>query len=113
MNDEQCTLSDCPCQICQAHLDDGAGGAYVDPQGTLFLYATEHDNLGPEGSVKAMEFRPQPHHTCTTITDAWVELCQDDTFGGVNLMVDYVDTVQYSGHHPTHYESHPQGLGDL
>ncbi|MEJ2211204.1 MAG: hypothetical protein P8129_19485, partial [Anaerolineae bacterium] len=85
---------------------DAAGGAYVDRDGVLFLYATEHDNLGPEGSVKAMEFRPQPHQTCTTITDAWVELFEHDTYRGVNMMIDYVDTIQYSGHHPTNFESH-------
>ncbi len=36
---------------------DAAAGAYVDPDGRLVLYATEHDNDGePGGFVKMMEF---------------------------------------------------------
>lgn len=34
-----------------------AGGAYVSPGGELILYATEHDNDGPGGTVRMGEFR--------------------------------------------------------
>lgn len=34
-----------------------ASGAYVSPAGELILYATEHDNDGPGGSVKLGEWR--------------------------------------------------------
>jgi hypothetical protein len=85
---------------------DAAGGAYVDPQGNLLLYATEHDNDGPNGSIKFMEFRPQPHGTCQTIEDAWVEVFQDKDFGGRSLMIDYVDTQEYAGHDLRRYETY-------
>lgn len=70
---------------------DAAAGVYLDPDGQILLYSTEHDNDGPAGSVKMEEFRPVPHATCTSIHDAWVELFADDHFGGRSLMIDYVD----------------------
>jgi hypothetical protein len=66
----------------QCHFDAGAG-AYVDPDGRLFVYAVEHDNDGPNESVKTMEFRPEDHldnpdtfnvEGCTDLDDSWVEL---------------------------------------
>jgi hypothetical protein len=38
-----------------------AAGAYVDRDGRLYYYATEHDAYGPGGSVRMMEFRPHDH----------------------------------------------------
>jgi hypothetical protein len=35
---------------------DAAAGAYVTPSGELHMYAAEHDNDGPEGSIKMKEF---------------------------------------------------------
>jgi hypothetical protein len=35
---------------------DAAAGAYVTPSGELHVYAAEHDNDGPEGSIKMKEF---------------------------------------------------------
>jgi hypothetical protein len=34
-----------------------ASGFYVSPSGELLFYATEHDNDGPDGTVKAAEYR--------------------------------------------------------
>lgn len=70
---------------------DAAGGVYLDPEGQILVYGTEHDNDGPDGSVKFSEFRPVPHSGCDSIRDAWVELFVDNTFGGRSLMIDYVD----------------------
>jgi hypothetical protein len=72
---------------------DAAGGAYVDPDGRLLVYAAEYDNEGPPlptsiapfatPSVKMMEFRPVDHldnpgtsakEGCTSLADAFVEL---------------------------------------
>lgn len=52
---------------------DAAAGSYVDPDGRLLLYATEHDNDGPAGSVKMMEFRPSDH--LDTLDTSIVEGC--------------------------------------
>ncbi len=80
---------------------DAAGGVYVDPNGRLLTYLTEHDNdgpldavpacSGPACSVKLEEFRPIPHGTCTRIQDAWVELFDNENFGDRGLMIDFVD----------------------
>lgn len=72
---------------------DAAGGAYVSRRGRLLLYATEHDNDGPGGTIKAMEFRGAPHRTtCANDIHAWVELYDDSGFDGDrSLMIDFVD----------------------
>lgn len=72
---------------------DAAGGAYVSRFGRLLLYGTEHDNDGPGGTIKAMEFRGAPHRpTCANDIDAWVELYDDDGFDGDrSVMVDFLD----------------------
>ena len=89
--------------FCDDHCDlDAAGGIYVDPEGRLYVYGTEHDNDGPisgdrscsnseECSVKFAEFRPVPHSDCDRIQDAWVELYDDDHFNDRGLMIDFVD----------------------
>ena len=83
----------------QCNLDAG-GGAWVDPQGRLFFYAAEHDNDGPNNTVKMMEFRPGDHldnpstssvEGCPTLSQAYVELFDDATQSGNSLMIDYVD----------------------
>lgn len=79
------------------------GGAWVDPQGRLFFYAAEHDNDGPNGSVKMMEFRPGDHldnpgtprvEGCLNLPQAYVELFDDENFGGNSLMIDYRDRAR-------------------
>ncbi len=72
---------------------DAAGGVYVDPSGQLLVYGTEHDNDGPYGSVKMMEFRPVfPNPGCTSdIQQAFVELYDDSDFSDRGLMIDYPD----------------------
>ena len=70
---------------------DAAGGVYLDPEGHILVYGTEHDNDGPGGSVKFREFRPVPHSGCGNIRDAWVEFFVNHSFDGRNLMIDYVD----------------------
>ncbi len=72
---------------------DAAGGLYVDPHGQLLVYGTEHDNDGPAGSVKMMEFRPTfPNPGCESdINKAFVELYDDSDFTDRGLMIDYPD----------------------
>lgn len=73
---------------------DAAAGVYVTPAHKLVLYASEHDNDGPSGSIKMMEFRPVADlgtAECPTVNQAWVELYQDSNFGGRSVMLDYVD----------------------
>jgi hypothetical protein len=70
---------------------DAAGGVYLDPEGHILVYGTEHDNDGPGGSVKFREFRPVPHSGCGNIRDAWVEFFVNHSFDGRSLMIDYVD----------------------
>jgi hypothetical protein len=79
---------------------DAAGGVYVDPSGQLIVYGTEHDNDGPNGSVKMMEFRSTfPNPGCDSdINRAFVEFYDDSNFSDRGLMVDYPDygKEQYS-----------------
>jgi hypothetical protein len=79
---------------------DAAGGIYVDPSGQLIIYGTEHDNDGPSGSVKMMEFRSIfPNPGCESDSKrAFVEFYDDSNFTGRGLMVDYADHAkeQYS-----------------
>lgn len=72
---------------------DAAGGVYVDPAGQLIVYATEHDNDGPGGSVKMMEFRSIfPNANCgSDIQQAFVELYDDSDFSDRGLTIDYPD----------------------
>ncbi|UCC77453.1 MAG: hypothetical protein JSW37_03585 [Anaerolineales bacterium] len=70
---------------------DAAAGAYVDPQGQLILYATEHASDGPLNTVKFMEFRPMPPGRCDTQQGAWVELYQHPGYTGRSIMIDFVD----------------------
>jgi uncharacterized membrane protein len=70
---------------------DAGAGVYVDPDHQLFVYATEHANNGPGGTVKMMEFRPAYFHSCTDINDAWVELFEGYNSYSRNLMIDYQD----------------------
>lgn len=76
----------------QCNLDAG-GGVYVDPTGQLIVYGTEHDNDGPGGSVKMMEFRSIfPNSSCATdIQQAFVELYDDSDFSDRGLTIDYPD----------------------
>ncbi len=83
-----------------------AVGTYVDPEGRLLVYASEHDNDGPNGSVKMMEFRPTDHldqpgtgavEGCATNADAFVELYDGPiaTIGATppagSFMIDFPD----------------------
>lgn len=72
---------------------DAAGGVYVDPWGQLLVYGTEHDNDGPSGSVKMMEFRSTfPNPGCDSdINRAFVELYDDSDFSDRGLMIDSAD----------------------
>jgi hypothetical protein len=76
---------------------DAAGGPYIDSQGRLLFYATEHDNDGPAGSVKMMEFRPTSRDPgaagqgpCTR-ENAWVELYENTNFTGRSLFIELID----------------------
>jgi len=63
---------------------DAASGIYVDPLGTLILYATVHDDSGPKAGVtRFIEFAPndsvdQPDtpavEPCDSASKMWVEL---------------------------------------
>jgi hypothetical protein len=74
---------------------DAAGGPYIDPRGRMLFYAAEHDNDGPGGSVKMMEFRPTNldpgvSAPCTRET-AWVELYENSNFTGRALFIELAD----------------------
>lgn len=73
---------------------DAAGGAYVSPAHELYYYSTEHDNDGPSGSIKMMEFRTNTPNGSTCDSNAnssWVELYEDANFGGRSIVIDYPD----------------------
>jgi len=71
---------------------NAAAGIYIDPHGRLIVYATEHDNDGPNETVKFMEFRNQYYpNDFGPIDDAWVELYQDINWQNRSLMIDYKD----------------------
>jgi hypothetical protein len=73
---------------------DAASGVYVDPLGTLLLYATVHDDSGPKpGVTRFVEFAPnnpvdQPDtsavESCDSSSNMWVEL-SDKTLSASNL----------------------------
>ena len=96
---------------------------YVSPSGELLFYATEHDNDGPSGTVKAGEWRhkdmvrngsPTLQATLTLnnpftvpegsidtlaatakppVTRAWMQLFTDQQYTGTYVVVDYDDYV--------------------
>ena len=96
---------------------------YVSPSQELLLYATEHDNDGPNGTVKAGEWRHvdmvragsatfQPTLTVNgpfaigegsvgtvsataklPVTKAWMQLFTDPNYKGLSVVVDYEDYV--------------------
>jgi hypothetical protein len=98
-----------------------ASGFYVSPSGELILYATEHDNDGPAGSVKAGEWRHRdmvrdgsptllpaatvdgPHEVdeggavalagtaAPPATRAWIQLYEQTDFGPGYVTVDFDD----------------------
>ncbi|MER6434398.1 VCBS repeat-containing protein [Streptomyces sp900105245] len=79
--DEQCNFN-------------AAGGAYVSADHELYFYATEHDNSGPDGSVKFSEFRtvtPNIDECSKDPDQAWVELYENSNFGGRSVIIDYAD----------------------
>ena len=69
-----------------------AGGTYVDDNHQLMYYATEHDNDGPGGTVKMVEFRQErPTTSCTSLNNSWVDFFEHSSFDGRSLMLDYLD----------------------
>ena len=96
-----------------------ASGFYVTPSGELILYATEHDNDGPNGTIKAGEWRhinmvrensPTLRPSAAVngpyevdegssvvlsgtggppITKAWIQLFHERDFGGVDFATFY------------------------
>jgi hypothetical protein len=98
-----------------------ASGVYVSPTGELIVYGTEHDNDGPEDSIKAGEWRhhdmvrtgsptynPTPEaggpfevdegaeitlqgQANPAITKAWIELFSDPDWTDRSLVIDYDD----------------------
>jgi hypothetical protein len=100
---------------------NAAISTYVSPSGNLLLYATEHDNDGPNDTVKAGEWR---HHNIVRqlsptlyptvdaggpytvgeggstvldgtaappLTRAWVELYAGSNFDGESVIIDHAD----------------------
>jgi hypothetical protein len=98
-----------------------ASGFYVSPSGELILYATEHENQGPNGTVKAGEWRnhdmvrpgsstlrpsaaaggPYTVGEGGTValsgaarppaTRAWIELFADENFQNRSVVIDHPD----------------------
>jgi hypothetical protein len=102
--------------------DFAAGsGVYVSPSGEILFYGTEHDNDGPNGSIKTGEWRHRdmvrpgsptldptvsaggpyevPEGGSATlvatpalpITKAWVQLWADDDYDDRYVVIDYLD----------------------
>jgi hypothetical protein len=86
-----------------------AAGVYIDPDGRLIVYATEHYSDGPDETVKFEEFRNQYWPTsCQGIEDAWAELYDDEDHGDRSLMIDFVDRgLEYYADF-----DHVEGFGD-
>ena len=92
---------------------NAAAGAYVDPHGNIIIYATEHDNDGPHGSVKMMEFRSRTHKYNPPVSNdhnkSWVEIYDDKNYKDRSIMIDYRDR------HRRHYKDFDNveyGFGD-
>ncbi len=75
---------------CHACNFAAAAGVYTDPAGAVMVYAVEHEDGGPLGTVRFEEFRPS-RAAAAQIGDAWVELFEDRHFGGHGLILDYAD----------------------
>lgn len=72
---------------------DAAGGVFVDADRNLLLYATEHADDGPAGSVKMVEFRNTwADARCgADISHAYVDFYDDSDFSDRGFIYDYVD----------------------
>lgn len=72
---------------------DAAGGVFVDADRNLLLYATEHADDGPGGSVKMVEFRSiwADARCGGDLAHAWVDFYDDSNFGDRGFIYDYVD----------------------
>ncbi|MCE9666361.1 hypothetical protein LY474_00930 [Myxococcus stipitatus] len=72
---------------------DAAGGVFVGPDRNLVLYATEHADDGPSGSVKMMEFRSiDPNVGCgVDLSRAYVDFYDDSDFSDRGFILDSVD----------------------
>ena len=98
-----------------------ASGFYVSPSGDLIMYATEHENDGPGGTVRMSEFSSQDGYdqdgayrptsvpggaytgqpnvpvavdgsaSTPAVAQARVELYDEPNFGGRGLVIDYPD----------------------
>jgi hypothetical protein len=72
---------------------DAATGVYVGPHRNLLLYATEHADDGPNGSVKLIEFRsvwPDPY--CgDDLEHTFVDFYDDSDFTDRGFVFDYAD----------------------
>lgn len=78
-----------------------SGGFYVSPSGQLILYTTEHENEGPNDSIRCGELRSYNVSTFDAgyrdpSSDSWIELYNDesgwnDSNPDKSLMLDKVD----------------------
>jgi len=78
-----------------------SGGFYVSPSGQLILYTTEHENEGPNDSIRCGELRSINVSTANTghrdpSSDSWIELYNDESGWNDNspdksLMLDKID----------------------
>jgi len=78
-----------------------SGGFYVSPSGQLILYTTEHENEGPNDSIRCGELRSYNVSTFDAgyrdpSSDSWIELYNDDSgWNNSNpdksLMLDKID----------------------
>ncbi|WP_164016651.1 hypothetical protein [Pyxidicoccus trucidator] len=72
---------------------DAAGGIFVGPDRNLVLYATEHADDGPAGSVKLVEFRNiWADAGCgSDLQHAYVDFYDDSDFSDRGFIFDYAD----------------------
>lgn len=65
-----------------------AAGAYVSPSGQLIIYAAEHYDDGPGGSIKLAEFNSATDRNGSA---AWIQLYEHSNEGGRSIIIDGVD----------------------
>ncbi len=76
----------------QCNFDAGSG-VFVGADRKLVIYATEHADDGPSGSVRLVEFRGTwPNSNCgSSLNEAFVDFYDDSDFSDRGFIFDYLD----------------------
>lgn len=100
-------------------LDAGAG-VYVSPTGQLIIYTCEHDNDGPEGSIRMGEFRNyNMNNSGTDFCNGWITIYETtygwDDDGAKSATLDWQDRALEEWNNLSDFEdfsSDPDGWND-